>query len=264
MEHPAHPRFGLFNTEERILRSEEMGQSFRIGVWFPFTHHDSSHSFPVLYVPDGEYAFPLAAGLAPVLIGTQEVPELLIVGIAYHGIAGWREHGLLRDRDLCPAGFQEPPAGSRIDAFVRFFEHHLFPLVEGQYRGRADDRAIFGFSSGGLFALHAMLTRPGMFRRHVAAACTWPGADQYLLARECEYAAQPTHPPVDLYLSAGSLDTDQRQGFDALVETLRSRRHPGLRMVAEVLEGEGHNAGTLAKTLLYGLRAVYAPGTQPA
>jgi len=76
------PRFGLFGTEERILCAEEMDQAFQVGIWLPFSYHTSGRTYPVVYVPDGEFASGLATGLIPTLIGTQEVPEILVVGIA--------------------------------------------------------------------------------------------------------------------------------------------------------------------------------------
>jgi predicted alpha/beta superfamily hydrolase len=252
-----HSRFGLFNTEERIIHSDAVGQDFQIGIWFPFSYASSDRRYPVLYVPDGEFAFGLATGLIPTLIGTREAPEMLVVGIAYHGIAGWGEHGVLRDRDFCPPGFQNPPAESRLGAYTRFYRRELFPLIEGEYRGSPEDRALFGFSSGGFFSLHTMLTQPGMFRRHIAASGTWPGADEYLLNCERQYAAQPLHPPTDLYLSVGDQDKEQLPGFQRVTETLRSRNYPAFRLATQVLEGEGHNAGALAKAFLYGVRAAF-------
>jgi predicted alpha/beta superfamily hydrolase len=247
MTRSSYPRFGLFNTEERIIHSEEVGQDFQIGIWFPFSYAGSDRRYPVLYVPDGEFAFGLATGMVPILIGAQEVPELIVVGIAYHGIAGWAEHGVLRDRDFCPPGFQNPAAESRLPAYTGFYRRELFPLIESEYRGAPDDRALFGFSSGGFFTLHTMLTQPGMFRRHIAASCTWPGADEYLLNCERQYTEQPAHPPTDLYLSVGDQDKGQLPGFGKVTETLRGRDYPGLRLRTDIL----------AKTFLYGLRAVF-------
>jgi predicted alpha/beta superfamily hydrolase len=252
----AYPRFGLFNTEERIIHSACVGQDFQIGIWLPFSYAGSDRRYPVLYVPDGEFAFGLATGMMPILIGTQEVPELIVVGIAYHGISGWQEHGVLRDQDLVAPGFQQPGAESRLGAFTDFFKTELFPLIETEYRGSPEDRAIFGFSSGGFFALHSLLTQPGMFRRAIAASCVWPRADEYLLNCEQQYAAQP-HPMADLYLSVGELDREQLPGFQKLADRLRGRNDPCLRLSTEIFDGEGHNAGVLAKTFLYGARAVY-------
>ena len=257
MAQSQYPRFGLFNTEERIIRSKLVDQDFQIGIWFPFSYASSDHKYPVLYVLDGEFAYGLATGLIPTLIGEGELPELLVVGIAYHGIAGWGEHGILRVQDYCTCGFQQPPHESRIVQFTSFFKQELIPLIETEYRGSPDDRTLFGFSAGGYFTVHSMLTQPGMFRRHIAASCTWPRADAYLLDCERQYAELPHHPPVDLYLSVGGLEEEQLPGFQALTETLRQRHYPGLRLFTEILEGEKHSSGVLAKTFLNGVRSVF-------
>jgi len=121
------PRFNLFNTESQVFHSHCTDQDFQIGVWLPFSYlSNPDRAFPVLYVPDGEYAFPAAAGLAPTLIGTGEVPEMLIVGIAYQGITGWGELGVLRDRDFCTQPFQSPPHQTRRAQYTRFFQEELF------------------------------------------------------------------------------------------------------------------------------------------
>ena len=181
------PRFGLFNTEARVIHSESVGQ------------------------------------------------------------------------DFLPSIFQNPPAESRLASFTDFFKHELFPLIETEYHGSPQDRALFGFSSGGFFTVHTMLTQPGMFRRYIAASCTWPKADDYLLNCERQYAAQPAHPPTDLYLSVGGLEGELLPGFRKLTQTLQGRRYPGLRLVTQIWEGETHNSGVLAKTFLEGVRAVLRP-----
>ncbi len=254
---PSPSRFGIFNTDELSIHSFCVGQDYRIGVWLPFSYPGSGQSYPVLYVPDGEFAYGLATGMAPTMIGNGEIPELLIVGIAYQGISSWAEHGILRDRDFCPAGFQNPPSDSRICQFTTFFQKELFPLIESEYHGSAQDRGLFGFSSGGLFTMHTLLTQPGMFRHHIAASCTWPGADEYILGCEQQYFRQPLHPPTDLYLTMGGLEDEMRPGYQKVVDRLQSRNYPGFRLFTEILPGEKHSSGVLAKTFLNGVRAVY-------
>lgn len=251
------PRFGLFNTEARIFHSACTGQDFQIGVWFPFTYFASERTYPVLYVPDGEFAFPAAVGLIPTLMGAGEVPEMIVVGIAYHGISGWAESGALRDRDFCTQPFQSPPNATRHEQYAAFFQDELFPLIETHYRADPLDRALFGFSSAGFFCLHMLLTRPGMFRRQVAASCTWPGADVYFLECARRYTEQSDHPPADLFLAVGGKEADQLPGFNRLTTVLASERYSHLRLNSQVFEGEGHGAGMIAKTFLTGLKAVF-------
>jgi predicted alpha/beta superfamily hydrolase len=251
------PRFGLFNTEARIFHSNCIDQDFQIGVWFPFSYFNSERTYPVLYVPDGEYAFPVAAGLIPTLMGSGEVPEMVVVGVSYHGISGWGEFGVLRDRDFCTQQFQAQSQETRHAAFTRFFQDELFPLIETHYRTDPLNRALFGFSSAGFFSLHMLLTQPGMFRRHIAASCTWPGADAYMLECARRYAELPDPPAADLFLTVGACEAEQLPGFHELVKTLEEGRYPNLRLKSHVFEGEGHSAGMIGKTFLAGLKAVF-------
>ncbi len=168
-----NPRFGLLCTETRILHSECVGEEYRIGIWTPYSYPSSERSYPVLYIPDGDFAFSIAHGLIPPMLNLQEIPE-----------------------------------------------------IETHYRADRTNRALYGFSSSGFFTMQMLLTRPGLFRRYIAASCTWPGADQVMLDFEEQYARQPNHPPADLFLAVGGLEDDQLSGFHALGVALRQRNYP--------------------------------------
>ena len=184
-------RFGLFNTEARILKSTCVGEEYQIGIWLPFSYASSNQTYPVLYVTDGDYAFGLSTGLIPTLIGTKEIPEILVVGIGYNHLSNYDEFGTLRSRDMLPPSFVHAPPDSRTPQFIDFLKQELFPLIETEYRGSPDERALYGFSVGGFFTLYTLFTRPDLFQRYIAASCTWPGADAYLLTCEQQYAHQP-------------------------------------------------------------------------
>jgi hypothetical protein len=258
MAEPSLSRFGLFNTEASMIHSNCADQDFQVGVWFPFSYAaDSDRRYPVLYIPDGEFAFPAAVGLIPTMMGSGEIPEMVVVGISYHGLSNWGEFGILRDQDFCTQAFQSPPHQTRHAQYTRFYTEELFPLIESRYRVLSEQRALFGFSSAGFFTLNMLFTQPGMFRSHIAASCTWGGADEYFLQRAQQYIHTDNPPPVNLYLSVGSLDTEQLPGFHKLVEVLNSAKFPNLRLISQVFDGEGHSAGVIAKTILSGLKAVF-------
>jgi predicted alpha/beta superfamily hydrolase len=253
----SYSRFGLFNTEARIIKSICVGEEYQIGIWLPFSYSSSNQTYPVLYVTDGDYAFGLAAGLIPTLIGTQDIPEILVVGIGYNHLSNYDEFAKLRARDMLPPGFVHAPADSHTPQFMAFLEQELFPLIETEYRGSPDERALYGFSVGGFFTLYALLTRSDLFRRYIAASCTWPPADAYLLTCEQQYANRPLRPSANVYFSVGGLEEDQLPGFKTLTETLRKRNYPDLRLDAQIIEGEKHSAGVIAHTFLNGVRSVF-------
>lgn len=255
----ANSRFGLFNTEARIIKSSCVGEEYQIGIWLPFSYASSNQTYPVLYVTDGDYAFGLATGLIPTLIGMQDIPEILVVGIGYHPLASYDEFAKRREREMLPPGFVHAPPDSCTPQFIAFLEQELFPLIETEYRGSPTERALYGFSVGGFFTLYTFLTRPDLFQRYIAASCTWPAADTYLLTCEQQYANQPLHPSADLYFSVGGMEEDQLPGFKTLTESLQKRNYPDLRLNTQTIEGEKHSAGVIAHTFLNGVRAVFKP-----
>jgi predicted alpha/beta superfamily hydrolase len=179
-------RFGLFNTEAIIHTSVSNGEEYQIGIWFPFSYYNSDQTYPVLYLTDGDYLFGLATGLVPTLIGTQEIPEILVVGIGYNQLSSYTEFSKLRELDMLPPGCVDASPDSHTPQFLGFLEQELFPLIETRYRGSPDDRALYGFSVGGFFTLYTMLTRPGLFKRYIVASGTWPGAASFLMTCELD------------------------------------------------------------------------------
>jgi len=251
-----NPRFELFHTETRTIHSAHVGQAYRLGVWLPFSYAHSDRTYPVLYVLDAEYAFGLATGLIPTLIGTGEVPEMIVAGIAYDAISAYGEFGSLRERDYLPPDFADAPAASRTPGFLSFLADEVFPLLETEYRASPTDRTVYGFSAAGFFALYALLTRPDLFRRAIAASCTWPGAGEYLVG--CVRRCEPGSVPATVYLAVGALEEEQLPGFQAVTEALRARHDTGLTLHAQILPGENHSAGVLAQSFLCGLRIATA------
>ena len=194
-------------------------------------------------------------GLMPTHMGSGAVPEMIVVGIGYHGITTWEEFSDLRYRDFLPQCDLAPEKVSRLAQYTRFYQQELFPLIEREYHASCEDRTILGFSCGGMFAFQMMLTQPGMFRRHVAASCYW--SRDYLLECLQQYTFQPVRPQVDLFLSVGSLEEGMMPGYQAVTEMLRNGQYHEVRLATQVFAGEGHSAGVIANTFLIGTRKVF-------
>ena len=162
--------------------------------------------------------------------------------------------GMLRVRDFTPcsdAVFEEQYPGAPVhpggaEAFLDFIQDELTPFLASRLPLDATDQTLVGASLGGLFALYAMLRRPGVFQRvvTVSPAIYWGGRTLFEL--EASLGARVQDLPVKLFLAAGSLEEahDPRCGLVSnlygLEARLRGRLYPGLDMALLVFEGENH------------------------
>src|SRR6185369_6618719 len=67
------------------------------------------------------------------------------------------------------AGELQFPSAGGADNFLKFFETELIPQIEKQYRVQPY-RIFAGHSFGGLFAIHALITKPKLFNSYVAVS----------------------------------------------------------------------------------------------
>ena len=272
-----HERATILATRRHALHSEAIGETFQIDVAWPTPWRGMTpgHPLPVIYVMDANTVFGIAAQALRFLQSTDGVPPCLLVGVGYQ-LEGprrrRRDYGGLRTRDLTPsfdAGFHEilladlgdelppdiGPAGGA-EAFLDFLIGEVRPFIADRYPTDPADQTLVGSSLGGLFSLHAYLTRPGAFSRHVAnsPALWWRDREAF----DTEERAHPD-PATRLFLSVGGLETDPRWPMvDQMAEMARRLAARGLPVTANVFEDESHSS-VIPAALSRGLRSVLAP-----
>jgi predicted alpha/beta superfamily hydrolase len=254
----SYPEATIFHSEARSLVSSIVGQEYRIPVWLPPGYATSDRTYPVLYLLDADVFFGLAADSSFILL--PEIPEMIVVGIGYP-IQSYEDWIRLRTRDLGPTAWAERPGSGGASDFLAFLRTELIPFVEASYRADPTDRALSGYSLGGVFVLYALLSEPGLFRRYAAGGATASWGDGFFPELEAEYAAQHRALPVRFFLATGSLDARAPaiKDFDAI---LRARSYVDFRYEFAVLEGETHNSGA-APAFVRGLKWLFAADITP-
>ena len=181
---------------------------------------------PVLYVVDGDLLFGMAAEIARAVASVAAFPAHYIVGIGYD--AAYADVLKRRTADLAPPIEAEAleslgglgvaiggAAGGGADAFLAFLTDRLRPEIAARYPQTAEGAQIlFGHSLGGLFAAHALLTRPGSFDAFIASSPSlwWNGfaiLDE-LPAFAGRLAALPRQPRV--FIDVGAKEQDLPTG----------------------------------------------------
>jgi len=151
--------------EAFAVDSTVMGEQRRVVVWTPPGYAVNQRGYPVLYLTDADRQFGHTVTTVEFLSRNGRMPPMIVVGL----------FNTDRTRDLTPykdsdTDQQLPTAGGG-ERFLRFIETELVPWVEGRYRTEKF-RAFAGHSFGGLFALHALATRPELFDAVIAVSPT--------------------------------------------------------------------------------------------
>jgi len=244
-------------TQSYRLRSSAIQQDFLIEVALPPPPLHTEQRFAVVYVLDGNSAFPIAAAAARgIQSGPFPMPPTLVVGVGYYfdQPEDRVQAGMLRVRDLTPCSdplleAQYPGRGVSTGgavAFLDFIQNELKPFIAARFPVADDDDTVVGSSLAGLFALHVLLTASGSFQRYVAIspAIYWGGGKLFEL--EETLAARVWDLSASVYLAVGELEEahDVKQAFVSnvyrLEAALRARNYPSLTLERRVFEGETH------------------------
>ena len=255
------PGVTLRNTELRTLKSRFVDQEYKLQIFLPPGYADASKSFPVLYLLDGDKSFGMARDIVDWLIFNREIPQIIIVGIAYdEGSKAWWDK---RSRDYTPwkdrtKVWGDWPLAGGADNFKKFIQEELVPFIDSNYRTVKNDRTIAGLSFGGLFAAYVLFTEPSLFQRYIMSGAPFIWDDYHLFKLEEEFFGENKSLPASVYTAVGELDEKKiiKPWTDFMV-ILEKRQFAGLKLSAETIKGETHiSAWPASRTR--GLKAVFA------
>ncbi|SBV34273.1 putative esterase [uncultured Sphingopyxis sp.] len=224
---------------------------------------------PVLYVVDGDLLFGMAAEIARAVSSAAAFPAHYVVGIGYD--ADYADFLKRRTADLAPPIGAEAleslggmaaaiggAAGGGADAFLAFLTNRLRPEIAARYPNSADGpQILFGHSLGGLFAAHALLTRPGSFAAFIASSPSlwWNGFAilDALPAFKARLAALPRQPRVfvDVGAKEQELPTSVPDGIGVTLEEAQAQIR-----AARMVDAAKEFAGALGDAGLTDLRHI--------
>jgi hypothetical protein len=249
------PPVPMKHTQFRTMTSRHVQDAFQLLISLPPNYHpDSARRYAVIYLTDADYSFGMTKDLANYLNWGEEIPEHIIVGVAYGGSVGnW---GQKRQRDFLPVANKDVYLSGGAAQFTDFLEKELIPFVDSAYNTKPQDRTLIGMSYGGVFGTYVLLKRPGIFKRYILGTTYFGYEKDVLYTYEKEYAASHADLPARVYASVGGAETYALKHFEDFTKILADRKYPNLKLKAEVLPDEVHSSvggGTLAR----GLRWVF-------
>lgn len=235
------------------LKSTVLGEERVVLVRTPVGYEQNNQKYPVLYMTDGDAHMGHTASTIEFLVRNGRISDLIVVGVTNTD----------RTRDLTPAkgtdknaaGESRFPTAGGADNFLKFFETELIPEIEKTYRVQPY-RIFAGHSFGGLFAIHAMITKPALFNSIVAVSPSLQWADAEALKRAEAFLKNQKELRVTLFASIGDEPGAIGESFDKFKEALAKSNIKGFEWQAERLSDEDHGSVVLRSHYI-GLRKVY-------
>ncbi|MCC4609790.1 alpha/beta hydrolase-fold protein [Xanthomonas campestris] len=245
-----HP-YQLADTAVWNVPDPVSGRTYQVFVALPRGYADTpQRRYPVLYATDGDYAFPLVKAIARRLNGEgPAIEDFILVGLSY---ALGDEPMPSRRRDYTPTpeeGPGAPPVAThgKSAAYIAYLRDQVLPFIAQHYRTDEQRRLYLGHSYGGLLGTEILLSTPQMFSGYILGSPSyWYGA-HVMAQREAAYATTHTDLPAQVYLYVGEYEQVRyHKNYDMvpdarrMVQTLRTRHYPSLRIDLDVLNDEDH------------------------
>jgi uncharacterized protein len=229
----------LPKAQQLDVKSAATGFRYRIFVSVPASPAPVN-GYPVLYVLDGNAAFPVAAFLGRSAESRHEVTghqPPIIVGIGYPGDDDFDVAARRRDYTIGTDDSRDAITEGGAERFLDFIEQELKPMLQARYPIDRKRQALFGHSFGGLFVLHALFSRPASFSTFLASSPSIWWQNKRVLGALPVVIKQGISPRIQI--SVGALeDTPPKGNYPPEIRALMASRTmiPEARELAEKLQ----------------------------
>jgi hypothetical protein len=217
--------------------SKAVGRPLHIYVRLPMEYAGNpSKKYPVVYLLDGDTLFPILAANHLFLHFDDNLPEAIVVGIAYGSFDPSINR---RDYD-----FSAPAADAKANeggapAFHAFLKTELLPAIDAKYRTDPAKRILFGNSRAGYFVLWSAFTDPDLFwGRIVSNPSLRPGRELFF-----SQPTKGTRNDLGLVVSTGTRDRQpSRDNSLALFKAWEGKQDLPWRLNLQTIDGGTHAA----------------------
>lgn len=238
---------------QKVSISSPSGTPYELIISLPASYKNSpNRRYPVLYYTDAYWDAPLLNSIYLDLVFDQAIPEFIMVGLSYPGDN--LNYTALRTKDLTPTKdvrFVRDSGGGA--EFLSFIKESVIQKIESEYRAEKSQRAIAGWSFGGLFALYAMYKEPHLFKRCVAISPAIPWNNEFINQVDDDFFKLNKTLNARVFISYGkNEDTNFVSVVSKFQNKLGDRKDNNLKVMNFSVENMGH-AGAKSSGYAQGL-----------
>jgi len=243
------------NTESKILKDENTKREYELYIQLPEDYSENV-KYPVVYVTDSWYAFPIVAGSVLVPMATEKMEKVIVVGVS-RDLSIDRDASRLRDYTPTTPENWKSKSGEA-DVYHRFISNDVFNYIDSTYSTDKNQRTYVGVSLGGMWGAYILLKHPDTFSNYVLASPALWFDDEYIFRLEQEHAKNNEDLHASVYLSVGSLEVLKGEGFTLdmvsdsrrFYEALKSRQYKNLELKNAVVESANHEISFPASSIM--------------
>ncbi|MBU1618845.1 MAG: alpha/beta hydrolase [Gammaproteobacteria bacterium] len=253
------PAWELPNTQVHQLPAQSNGRHYEVWVELPPSYGKTEKKFPVLFVSDANYAFPLIRSIRNRLgAGGQNIEDFVIVGLSYAKEDNPTDsrsldftptnilaNGKKRSKNLTAKAY----GGAAL--YADYLRQQVIPFVLNNYQVDPKRKLFVGHSYGGLLGAQILLTQPDTFDTYILSSPSLWFDDKMMFKLEQQYATnhKDLKARVQLYaaeyeqIKPGSRYARRVSIVDDTLlfeKTLKSRSYPGLGIQSQIIADEDH------------------------
>jgi predicted alpha/beta superfamily hydrolase len=226
-------------------------KGYQVFVSLPAAYQkERSRRYPVLFVTDANYAFPVIREISRRLnVEHAQVQDFILVGLSY---AKGEDGTLSRDRDYTPTPNGPPGTPTGVVqghglAYQTYLRDRVMPFIAQRYRTDPRRALFLGHSYGALLGAQILFTDPGMFSGYILGSPSFWYDKHHIFGVEGLYAARHRDLPAKVYMYVGEYETNRFNRTNDLVADnhelegrLKKRKYPSFVLKSEVLNDEDH------------------------
>jgi predicted alpha/beta superfamily hydrolase len=248
--------YELKDTQVWTVPDPATGRSYQLFVSLPASYAaDPSRRYPVMYVADADYGFPLIRSISRrINLEGPAIEEFILIGLSY----AKGENGMTsRRRDYtptanAPASVPKDQVHGQAWAYQYYLKKSVLPFVDARFRTDPARRIFMGHSYGALLGTGILFSDPTLFHDYILGSPSLWYDDRYMLRVEEDYARTHKDLPANIFMYVGAFEAvrpgdprynrkdDMVADMTAFETQLKSRHYPGLTIASRVLPEENH------------------------
>lgn len=214
----------IFKISSQILNEERP-----IWVYLPAGYAESTESYPVFYLLDGELQFHHVSGIIEFLSKFSFMPPMILIAIP----------NVDRERDFLSDQVDNWPVKAESGKFRAFLKDELMPLVEKKYRTRPF-RILSGHSFGGVFCIETFLLDPDLFTTFIAISPSLDWNDSLLIKLAEQKLKDFSFDKKFLFLTTSADDMQSIPATKEFAKLLDRTSPKGLGWRFDFMENDDH------------------------